>query len=44
MVLTLLNLTIRLVQTATTTEMLAGAYKRRRRVHTSSNGDWERLG
>jgi hypothetical protein len=33
-----------LAQTATTIEMLAGAYKHRRRVQTSSNGARVRLG
>jgi hypothetical protein len=36
--LMLLSLTTRSAQTATSTEMLAGAYKRRHRAHTSSNG------
>jgi hypothetical protein len=43
-VLTLLSLTTRLARTATATEMLVGAYKRHRQVHTSSNGARERLG
>jgi hypothetical protein len=42
--LMLLNLTTRLAQMATATEMLAGAYKYHRWVHTSSNGARERLG
>jgi hypothetical protein len=41
---TFLSLTTRLAQMATTTEMLVGACKRGRRVHTSSNGARERLG
>jgi hypothetical protein len=43
-VLTLLSLTTRLAQTATMTEMLAGAYKSHRWVHTSSNGAKGRQG
>jgi hypothetical protein len=42
LLLTFLSLTTRLAQTAT--GMLVGAYKRRRRVHTSSNEARERLG
>jgi hypothetical protein len=37
------SLTTKMARTPTTTEMLAGAYKRRRRVHTSSNGTRGRL-
>jgi hypothetical protein len=42
--LRLFSLTNWLAQTATTTEMLVSAYKRRRQVHTSSNGNRGRLG
>jgi hypothetical protein len=42
--LTFLSLTTRLAQLATAAEMLVGTYKRRRRVHTSSNGAKECLG
>jgi hypothetical protein len=44
LVLTFLSLTTRMVRTATTTEMLASAYKHRRWVHTSSNGAKGRRG
>jgi hypothetical protein len=41
--LTLLSLTTKMAQTTMATKMLVGAYKRRRRVHTSSNGTRGRL-
>jgi hypothetical protein len=43
-VLTLLSLTTNVARTAKVTKVLAGAYKRRRRVHTSNNGARERMG
>jgi hypothetical protein len=42
--LTFLSLTTRLAQMTTVTKMLVDAYKRHRRVHTSSNGTRGRLG
>jgi hypothetical protein len=42
--LTFLSLTTKIVQMTTVTEMLVGAYKRHRRVHTSSNGTRGRRG